>query len=69
MLAMSKFLIFAGIILVIVGLALPWLQKLGLGHLPGDVVIKKKNFSFYFPIVTSIVISAVLSLIFWFFRR
>jgi hypothetical protein len=65
----SKFLIVAGIILVIVGLALPWLQKIGLGHLPGDIIIKKKNFSFYFPIVTCIVISAVLSLIFWLFRR
>lgn len=67
--AISKFLIFAGIILVIIGLALPWLQKLGLGHLPGDIAIKKKNFSFYFPIMTCIVISAVLSLIFWLFRR
>lgn len=66
---MSRFLIILGIILVIIGLALPWLQKAGLGRLPGDIVIERDNFRFYFPITTSILISLILSLIFWFFRR
>lgn len=66
---LSKILIFLGIILIICGLFLPWLQKLGLGHLPGDIVVKKKNFSFYFPIVTCIVISILVSALLWLFRR
>jgi len=65
----SRVLITIGVILVIVGLAWPWLQKLGLGRLPGDIVYEKDNVRFYFPIVTSIIISLVLTLIFWLFRK
>lgn len=65
----SKVLIILGIIIILIGLLLPWLQKLGLGHLPGDIVVKRKNYSFYFPIVTSLIISLLISLILWFFRK
>lgn len=67
--ALSKLLIILGVILIIIGLLLPWLQRMGLGSLPGDIMIKRNNFSFYFPIATSIIVSLVLSLIFWLFRR
>jgi hypothetical protein len=65
----GRFLVVLGAVLVVVGLAMPWLGKLGLGRLPGDIVIERENFSFYFPITTSILLSLLLSLIFWFFQR
>ncbi|HEX7042971.1 MAG TPA: DUF2905 domain-containing protein, partial [Burkholderiales bacterium] len=65
---MGRWLITVGILLILVGLAWPWLTKLGLFRLPGDIVIERENFRFYFPITTMIVISVVLSLILWFLR-
>lgn len=60
----GKFLIFAGIILAVVGLFLTFFDKLSfLGKLPGDIYIKKKNFIFYFPLATSIILSILLTLI------
>ena len=66
---MGKFLIIAGIVLVAVGIV--WLvgEKFGLGRLPGDIVIERGNARVYFPIMTSIVISIVLSLALWLFTR
>ncbi len=66
---MTRILVTLGIILVIVGVAWPWFAKLGLGRLPGDIVIERENFRFYFPITTMILASLVLSLIFWLFRK
>ena len=66
---MTRILITIGVILIIVGLAWPWLSKLGLGRLPGDIVIERENYRFYFPITTMILVSLVLSLIFWLFRK
>jgi len=66
---MSRFLIIAGIVLVIVGLAWPWASRLGLGRLPGDIVIERENFRLYIPIVTSLVVSAFATLLIWFLRR
>lgn len=66
---MSKFLITLGIVLVALGLAWPFLAKLGLGRLPGDIVIERGGFSFYLPLATSLLISAVLTLIMWLFGR
>lgn len=60
---MQKFLILVGVVLVVSGLLWPWLSKLGLGHLPGDIVVKREGFSFYFPITTMILISIALTLI------
>jgi len=65
----QKILISIGVILVVLGLLWPLLQKSGLGRLPGDLAIEKENFKFYFPITTSIIISIALSLIFWLFMR
>ena len=65
----QKWLVILGSALVIVGLAWPWLRHLPLGRLPGDILIQRENFVFYFPITTMILISAVLTLLFWIFRR
>lgn len=66
---MPRLLITLGIILVVVGLLWPWLTKLGLGRLPGDIVIGRENGRFYFPLMTSLIVSLVLSILFWLFRR
>ena len=66
---MSRMLIVIGVTIVVIGLAWPWLSKLGLGRLPGDIVVRRDGFSFYFPIVTCLLLSAVASLLFWLFRR
>lgn len=66
---MAKWLIVAGIILVLLGMAWPWLSRLGLGHLPGDIHIERNGYSFHFPITTGVVVSLVLSLLFWIFRK
>ena len=65
----QKTLIIIGILFVLVGLLYPFLRDIGLGRLPGDIVIKKENSSFYFPIVTCIVVSVVVSLILMFFNK
>jgi DUF2905 family protein len=65
----GRWLIAIGIVLVAVGLLWPWLGKLGLGRLPGDIVVERGNFSFYFPLVTCLIISIVLTLILWLLRR
>jgi hypothetical protein len=64
-----RILIVAGVILLAAGLLWPLLTRLGLGRLPGDIAVERGNVRFYFPIVTSLVISVVLSLLFWLFRR
>lgn len=66
---MSRTLILIGLAIVVVGLLWPWVSKLPLGHLPGDIVIKREHFAFYFPITTMILISVVLSLLVWLFHR
>jgi Protein of unknown function (DUF2905) len=63
---MQRFLITTGVVLVVAGLLWPLIQRIGLGRLPGDIVIERQNFTFYFPIVTSIVVSILLSLLLWF---
>ncbi len=66
---MAKWLITIGIVLVVLGLAWPLLAKLGLGSLPGDIKLERKGFTFYFPITTGVLISLVITLILWIFRR
>jgi hypothetical protein len=66
---MGRTLVILGAILVVVGVAWPWLSHLGLGRLPGDVIIDRDGFRFYFPFTTSILISALLTLLFWLLRR
>ena len=66
---MARFLIILGVVLVAAGLAAPFLAKLGVGRLPGDIVIERGDVRLYLPIATSLLISAVLSLIVWLFHR
>ncbi len=67
--SMPRFLIVFGIVLVAAGLLWPLLTRIGLGHLPGDIVIERPNFRLYVPLGTSILVSIVLSLIFWLMNR
>ena len=62
---MNRFLILIGLVLVAAGLLWPYLARLGLGRLPGDIAIHCEHGGFYFPIVTCILVSLVLTLIFW----
>jgi hypothetical protein len=67
---MAKTLIIFGVILVIAGLILHFAGKMPyIGRLPGDILIEKKNFTFYFPLTTCILISILLTFIFIFFRK
>jgi DUF2905 family protein len=70
---MSRTLIVLGLILVLVGLTWPWLARLGLGRLPGDMAIERHHFRLYFPLSTSLLISLLLSIIvsllLWLFRK
>ena len=66
---MSRFLIILGLVILAAGLLWPVLTRLGLGRLPGDIVIQRGNFTFYFPIVTCIIISVLLSVVLWVFNR
>ena len=66
---MQKILIIVGASILVVGLLWPWLARFPLGRLPGDIVVERENFRFYFPLTTGILISLVLSLIFWLFRK
>ena len=66
---MQRLLIALGVLFLVAGVAWPWLMKLGLGRLPGDINIERDGWSFHFPIVTSIVISLVLTLLLWIFRK
>lgn len=70
---MQRFLIIAGIVLLLIGIAWAWLAQSGLwrwiGRLPGDLHIEREGFSFYFPLMTSIIVSIMLSLLVWLFRK
>ena len=66
---MQRALIIIGLAIAAVGLLWPWLSKLGLGRLPGDIRIETESGGFYFPLMTCLIISVVLSLILWFIRR
>jgi len=65
----QRTLIVVGLVIVAIGLAWPWLGKLPLGRLPGDIHIVREGGSFHFPIVTCLVVSVVVSLLIWLFRR
>jgi hypothetical protein len=62
-------LVILGLALVVLGLAWPWIEKLGLGRLPGDFRFEREGFSFYFPLTTSIIVSIMVSLVIWWLRR
>ena len=66
---MQKLLVTIGLVILIIGLLWPVISKLGLGRLPGDILIRREGFTFYFPLATSIIVSVVITLIIWWFRR
>ncbi len=66
---MNRLLVALGSILLLVGLLWPWLTKLQLFHLPGDIVIDRPGLKFYLPITTMLLVSAILSIIAWLMRR
>jgi ribose/xylose/arabinose/galactoside ABC-type transport system permease subunit len=66
---MQRWLLTIGAVVILLGLAWPYVSKLGLGRLPGDFRIHTSNGVFYFPLTTSILLSLVLSLVLWLFRR
>ena len=66
---MVRWLVAIGLMLVVIGLLWPLLSKIGLGRLPGDIVIERGNVRFYFPIVTCLIVSIVLSFFFWLLNR
>jgi hypothetical protein len=67
---LGRTLIFFGLLLVIVGVVVSFAGKIPwFGNLPGDIVVRRERFTFYFPIVTCLIISAIISLVVYFFRR
>ena len=67
--AMNRILVILGTVILVIGLLWPWVRKLPLFRLPGDVVIDRPGFKFFFPITTMLIVSLVISLLAWLFRR
>ena len=66
---MQRTLIVVGLMLLVIGLLWPWLGKLPFGRLPGDIVVEREQFRLYVPITSMVLLSLLLSLLFWLFRR
>jgi hypothetical protein len=66
---MSRTLIILGLAIAVVGFLWPWISRLGLGRLPGDILIQREGFTFYAPITTGVLVSVVLSLVLWLLSR
>ncbi|MBK8018096.1 MAG: DUF2905 domain-containing protein [Betaproteobacteria bacterium] len=66
---MQRGLIVLGVAILAAGILWPWIGKLPFGRLPGDIRIERDGFGFYFPLTTGLLVSAVLTLLFWLFRK
>lgn len=66
---MPKLLVTLGAVLIALGLLWPLLGKLGIGRLPGDIVLERGKFALYVPLATCVLISALLTLLFWLLRK
>jgi hypothetical protein len=66
---MNRVLIVLGLALTVIGLLWPWVRRLPLFHLPGDIVVDRPGFRFFFPITTMLLLSLVISLLLWLFRK
>lgn len=66
---MQRLLIALGVLFLLAGLAWPWLSRLPWGRLPGDIAIEREGFGFHFPWVTSLIVSIVLTLLLWWWRK
>ena len=66
---MARFLIVLALVILVGGLLWPYLSQIGLGRLPGDIVIERENVTFYFPLMTCLLLSVLFSLVFWVVSR
>jgi hypothetical protein len=66
---MARVLIVLGLAILVAGLLWPYLSQIGLGRLPGDIAIERKNVTFYFPLMTCLLVSVLISLVFWVVNR
>jgi hypothetical protein len=66
---MARLLVILGLAILLIGLLWPYLIRIGLGRLPGDIVIERDNVTFYFPLMTCLLLSLLFSLIFWAVNR
>jgi hypothetical protein len=66
---MTRFLVVLGLAIVVAGLLWPYIGRLGLGRLPGDIVIERENMTFYFPLMTCLLVSVLFSLVLWIVSR
>lgn len=66
---MNKTIIYIGILIIAIGLLWPYISKMPLGRLPGDIAIKKEVFQLYFPITTMVLVSLVVSIIIWLIKK
>jgi hypothetical protein len=66
---MNKWFILIGVVLIIIGIAWPWIGRLPIGRLPGDIIVSKPNLKIYFPITTMVIISIILSVIMWILKK
>ena len=66
---MQKALIIIGALLIVIGITWPWIAKLPLGRLPGDIIISKPHLKIFFPITTMIIVSIILSIIMWLLKK
>lgn len=66
---MQKTLLMIGLFLILVALTWPWLKHIPLGRLPGDIVIQRPNFTFFFPLTSMILVSLIISAIAYLFRK
>jgi hypothetical protein len=66
---MARLLVILGLAILLIGLLWPYLSRIGLGRLPGDIIIERDNVTFYFPLITCLLLSLLFSLIFWAVNR
>jgi len=66
---LNRILIILGTTLIVAGLIWPWLRRMPLFHLPGDIVIDRPGFKFFFPLTTMLLVSVVISVLSWLLRR
>ena len=66
---MHRAFIVIGLLIVAIGVLWPWLSNLPIGRLPGDIVVDRPGFKFFFPLTTMIIVSIVVSLLLWLFRK
>lgn len=66
---MQRALIIVGALFLIAGLLWPWLARLGFGRLPGDIAMEREGFRLYFPLMSGLIVSVIVTLLLWLFRR